>query len=61
MGEEMYVLHDNGRKLFDSAWNCTPMQRFVYVMAKNHHQDEPDRDPGGLNEAQQFNQATSNF
>jgi len=62
MGREMYVLHDNGRKLFDSARTCTPMQRFVYVMAKNHHQDDPQSaQPGGMNEAKQFNQATQKF
>lgn len=62
MGRELYVLHDNGRKLFDSARECTPMQRFVYVMAKDHHQEDPqDKQPSGLNEAQQFNQATQKF
>lgn len=67
MGEEMYALHDNGRHLFTSARDCTPIQRFVYVMAKDHHtedHDTPDVDtsnPGGLNKAKQFNQATQSF
>lgn len=61
MGKEMYSLHDNGRKLFTSARDCTPMQRFLYVMAKNHHTDDPTKgsDPGGLNKAKDFNNATN--
>lgn len=62
MGEEMFRLHDNGRKLFTSPHDCTPMQRFVYVMAKSHHQEDVDnRQPHGFDKAQQFNQATSKF
>lgn len=58
MGKEMYSLHDNGRKLFTSPQDCTPIQRFVYVIAKNHHTDEPDQsDPGGFDKAQKFNSA----
>jgi hypothetical protein len=59
MGEEMYVLHDNGRHLFTSARDCTPIQRFVYVFAKDHHTDDDhaDPDPSGLDKSQQFNQA----
>lgn len=58
----MYALHDNGRKLFDSAVDCTPMARFVYVMAKNHHTDEPtEADPAGINEGQNVRNATSKF
>lgn len=62
MGKEMFSLHDNGRKLFTSARDCTPMQRFVYVMAKDHHTDDPDQgspNPGGIDKARQFNQSTS--
>jgi hypothetical protein len=47
----MYALHDNGRKLFTSPNDCTPIQRFVYVLAKNHHTDDPkdeDPDPRGM-------------
>ena len=64
MGEEMYVLHDNGRKLFTSARDCTPIQRFVYILAKDHHSEDHDVDnkkPGGMNKANQFNDATSKF
>lgn len=62
MGNEIYTLHDNGRKLFTSARDCTPIQRFVYVMAKNHHTDDPeDKKPAGMEKARNFNQATSKF
>jgi len=60
----MYTLHDNGRKLFDSPQNCTPMQRFVYVMAKNYHTDDPNEgtaQPSGLDKSERFNDATSSF
>lgn len=60
----MFRLHDNGRKLFTSPQDCTPVQRFVYVMAKAHHTDDPNEgvnSPGGFDKAKQFNQATSKF
>jgi len=60
MGKEIYILHDNGRQLFTSPHDCTPVQRFVYVMARNHHEDDPqDAEPSGFNKAQKFNNATS--
>lgn len=60
MGREMYLLHDNGRKLFTSPDDCTPMQRFLYVMAKDYHSDEPDTpsNPGGIEKARDFNSAS---
>lgn len=66
MGKEMYSLHDNGRKLFTSARDCTPMQRFVYIMAKNHHTDDPTKgsvrpEPGGMSKAKKFNESTAKF
>lgn len=64
MGKEMYLLHDNGRKLFTSPHDCTPMQRFVYAMAKEYHTDDPNKGsakPGGFNKAQQFRDATTKF
>lgn len=63
MGKEIYTLHDNGRKLFTSARDCTPIQRFVYVMAKNYHTDDPKKsaDPSGFDKAKKFNNATSQF
>jgi hypothetical protein len=61
MGEEMYKLHDNGRELFSSARECTPMQRFLYVMAKNHHSEDHDHEPGGVQKANEFRQATNSF
>lgn len=51
----MYVLHDNGRKLFTSPTDCTPMQRFVYVLARNHHEDDVDSNPHGFDDATRFN------
>jgi hypothetical protein len=62
MGKEIYFLHDNGRKLFDSARTCTPIQRFVYVLARDHHtEDHESPDPGGFDKSKKFNQATSKF
>lgn len=59
MGREMYLLHDNGRKLFDSARTCTPMQRFVYIMAKDYHSEDTNTSrPAGLDKADKFNRAT---
>lgn len=60
MGKEMYLLHDNGRKLFTSARDSTPMQRFVYIFARDYHEDDPEEshsDPHGLEKANDFNQA----
>jgi hypothetical protein len=60
MGKEMYLLHDNGRKLFESARECTPMQRFVYIFARDYHEDDPQeshQDPHGLKQGNKFNQA----
>lgn len=40
------------------------MQRFVYVMAKDHHTDDKHKgsaNPGGLDKAKQFKQSTSKF
>lgn len=63
MGKEIYTLHDNGRKLFTTARDCTPIQRFVYVMAKNHHTDDKKKDvkPSGVDKAKKFQDATSKF
>ena len=60
----MYALHDNGRKLFTCPQDCTPMQRFVYAMAKNYHTDDPNEGsarPSGMDKASQFNDSTSQF
>lgn len=60
MGQEIYTLHDNGRQLFTSPRDCTPIQRFVYVMAKSHHtEDHESQKPSGMNKAQKFNNATN--
>lgn len=57
----MYALHDNGRALFDSATTCTPMARFVYILAKNEHTDDPNGDPAGIHKGQDVRNATSKF
>jgi len=62
MGREMYLLHDNGRKLFTSPHDCTPKQRFVYLMAKDYHTDDPQsgvNEPHGLSEAKRFDDSTT--
>lgn len=56
----MYKLHDNGRKLFTSPQDCTPMQRFVYTMARSYHSEDPDagsQSPSGLDKASRVNDA----
>jgi len=53
----MYLLHDNGRKLFTSPHDCTPMQRFVYIMAKGYHTEDEQTNPSGMDKANQFNQS----
>jgi hypothetical protein len=63
-GKAIYTLHDNGRKLFTTARDCTPMQRFVYVMAKDHHTDDDHKNvdsPGGFDKGQRFQNATQKF
>lgn len=40
------------------------MQRFVYVIAKNYHTDDPNKgtpDPNGMNQSQKFQNATGKF
>jgi len=38
------------------------MARFVYVMAKNHHQDDPQsQNPAGIDKGDDFRNATSKF
>lgn len=57
MGREMMVLHDNGRKLFTSPHDCTPMARFVYIMAKNEHEEDPTEgspNPSGMRKGSRF-------
>lgn len=62
-GREIYVLHDNGRKLFTSSRDCTPIQRFLYVMARAHHEEDPNEmeEPANYGKAQQFQNASSKF
>jgi hypothetical protein len=40
------------------------MQRFVYVMAKDHHTDDPNEGsarPTGMQKGKHFNQSTPNL
>jgi hypothetical protein len=47
-GKEVYGLHDNGVLLADSQAKITPIQRFVYTLAKDHHTDDDVKDPKGM-------------
>jgi hypothetical protein len=56
MGREMYVLHENGRKLFTDTQHCTPLQRFFYVFAKDYHEEDHDaQQPNGYNDTRGLN------
>jgi hypothetical protein len=44
----VYGLHDNGVLLADSQAEITPIQRFVYTLAKDHHTDDDVKDPKGM-------------
>jgi len=44
-GEAIYTLHDAGFSLADTQKELTPIQRFVYVVAKDHHTDDYDSKP----------------
>jgi hypothetical protein len=56
MGKEMYVLHENGRKLFSNAEDCTPLQRFFYIFAKDYHEEDHDSGPpNGYNQTRGLN------
>lgn len=39
------ALHDSGILLSDSQRRMTPMQRFVYIMAKDAHTDDKAKKP----------------
>lgn len=42
---EVYGLQDNGVPLASSQADITPIQRFVYVMAKDYHTEDVDAEP----------------
>lgn len=44
----VFGLHDNGVKLADSQAEITPIQRFVYTLAKDHHTEDVDAEPSGM-------------
>lgn len=50
-GKEIFGLHDNGVKLADSQAEITPIQRFIYTLAKDHHTDDDVKDPKGMQKA----------
>jgi hypothetical protein len=55
----IYGLQDNGVPLAETQRDITPMQRFVYTLAKDHHTEDVDVDePNGMNRA---HSATSGF
>lgn len=49
---EIYGLQDNGCALAESQSEITPLQRFVYMLAKDHHTEDVDVDePSGMSKA----------
>jgi hypothetical protein len=56
----VYALNDNGIPLASSQAEMTPMQRFVYILARDYHTDNdgPSRSPETIAAAQQ---ATGGF
>jgi hypothetical protein len=60
-GKELYGLHDNGFLLAEEQSRMTPIQRFVYVLAKDHHTDDSYKDPSGFQQSQAVRQATNQF
>lgn len=47
----MFALHDNGFKLAETQREMTPLQRFIYALAKDHHTEDYDADPSGMSQA----------
>ena len=41
-GQNIYALHDAGFKLADTQREMTPIQKFVYITAKDFHTDDYD-------------------
>jgi len=56
----VFGLNDNGMVLAETQAELTPMQRFVYTLAKDHHTEDVDTDPNpkGMSKA---HGATSGF
>ena len=57
----MYGLHDNDFHLAETQAQMTPLQRFVYVLAKDHHTDDEYKKPSGFQQSQAVRQATNQF
>ena len=51
-GQEFYGLHDNGVTFADNQSDITPIQRYIYAIAKDHHTEDYDAKPSGMNRAQ---------
>lgn len=46
---EIIGLNDNGIRLASTQAELTPIQRFVYALAKDHHEDtDVDGGPAGM-------------
>lgn len=51
-GKEFYGLHDNGVKFAETQAEMTPLQRFVYTLAKDYHEeDHQEPNPSGMKKA----------
>lgn len=47
------MLHDNGVRMADSMATVTPIQRYVYFVAKDYHTDDVDASaPSSVQQAQ---------
>jgi hypothetical protein len=44
-GNHFYALNDNNVPMAPTQAELTPVQRYVYIMAKDHHTEDVDADP----------------
>lgn len=51
-GQHVYGLQDNGIPLAPSQAEVTPMQRYCYALAKDHHTDTDVDTPNTVSSAQ---------
>lgn len=50
-GQQIYGLNDNGILLAETQRELTPLQRFVYTLAKDYHTDDDIKEPSDMNRA----------